>query len=190
MLRQRPFRSSPDGPLFLGFAGRMGSGKTSAATYLKSSYRFQYARYSQVLEQWRAMSGENRDRLQQLGWDIMAGGLQAELNIRLIASLDRSQSAAIDGLRHMIDFESLSTSFGGSFALVFLEADEEHRFARLRHRFETFAAFQSADSHAVEAHIEGLRPLAALTISTDQSLDNLYQQLDRWITSFGVRDRT
>lgn len=168
----------------------MGSGKTSAATYLSARYRFQYTRYSQVLQQWRAVSSHDRDRLQQLGWDIMSGGLQAELNARLIAALDRSRSAAIDGLRHMIDFESLSTSFGGSFALVFLEAGEQHRFARLGKRFETFAAFQSAESHPVEAYIDTLRPLAALTISNELSLDSLYQQLDRWITGMGVRNQS
>jgi dephospho-CoA kinase len=185
---QPPFRPSPDEPIFLGFAGRMGSGKTSAASYLSAKYRFQYTRYSQVLQRWRGASSEDRDRLQQVGWDIMAGGLQAELNGRLIAALDRSRSAAIDGLRHMIDFESLSTTFGQSFALVFLEASEERRFERLGQRFDTFAAFQSADSHRVEAHIDSLRPFAALTISTDQSLENLYRRLDAWIAGIGMRD--
>jgi dephospho-CoA kinase len=185
---QHPFRPSPNSPIFVGFAGRMGSGKTSAATYLNSKYRFQYTRYSQVLQSWRAASNQNRDRLQELGWDVMAGGLQAELNARLVAALDRSRSAAIDGLRHMIDFESLSTNFGSSFALVFLEAGEERRFARLGKRFETFAAFQSADSHPVEAQIDSLRPVAALTILTEQSMESLHRQLDAWITKFDARD--
>jgi dephospho-CoA kinase len=190
MPAQRPFRPSPDEPVFVGFAGRMGSGKTSAATYLNSKYRFQYTRYSQVLQLWRASGRQDQDRLQQLGWDIMAGGLQTELNARLIAALDRSRSAAIDGLRHMIDFESLSSSFGTSFGLVFLEAGEEYRFARLTKRFATFDAFRAADSHPVEAHIDSLRSLAAFTISTQESLDNLHQQLDTWIAEFGVRDLT
>jgi dephospho-CoA kinase len=187
---QRPFRPSPDEPLFVGFAGRMGSGKTSAATYLNSKYRFQYTRYSQVLQRWRAASCQDRDRLQQLGWDIMSGGLQTELNARLIAALDPSRSAAVDGLRHMIDFDSLSSSFGNSFGLIFLEAGEEHRFARLARRFETLAAFRAADSHAVEAHIDSLRPLAALTVSNEQSLESLYQLLDAWIANLGAGGRT
>lgn len=185
----RPFRPLPDEPVFVGFAGRMGSGKTSAATYLSSKYHFQYTRYSQVLQRWRASGGDDRDRLQQLGWDIMAGGLQSELNARLIAALDRSRSAAIDGLRHMTDFHSLASSFGSSFGMIFLEAGEEHRFARLGRRFETLAAFRTADSYPVEAHIDSLRPLASLTISNEQSLESLYQQLDAWIIEFGVRDR-
>jgi len=167
----------------------MGSGKTSAASYLSSKYHFQYTRYSEVLQQWRA-SGEEQDRLQRLGWDVMAGGLQPELNARLIAALDRSRSAAIDGLRHQIDFDSLSAIFGAGFGMVFLEAGEEQRYARLGQRFTTFAAFQSADSHPVEAHIDGLRSLAALIISTDQSLEDLYRQLDSLMANIGLRDRT
>ena len=189
MPSQRRFRPSPDEPVFVGFAGRMGSGKTSAATYLKSKYRFQYTRYSQVLQQWRAASGEDRGRLQQIGWDVMAGGLQTELNARLIAALDRSQSASIDGLRHSIDFESLSTAFSPAFAMVFLEALEELRYARLKQRFASFPAFQAADSHPVEAHIDGLRPLATLTILNESSLEKLHERLDAWIMKCEVRDR-
>jgi dephospho-CoA kinase len=183
MPSQRPFRSSPDEPVFIGFAGRMGSGKTSAASYLSSKYRFQYIRYSQVLQEWREASGENREHLQRLGWDVMAGGLQGELNNRLIAALDRSRSAAIDGMRHRVDFDKLYSSFGFAFGMVFLEAGEERRYARLRQRFANFAAFQTADSHPVEASVDDLRPLAALTISNENSLDYLHQQLDKWITS-------
>ena len=74
----------------------MGSGKTSAAKYLGSQYGFQYTRYSQVLQDWLSAGDADRARLQILGWDVMAGGLQAELNTRLIAGIDRSRSAAID----------------------------------------------------------------------------------------------
>jgi dephospho-CoA kinase len=189
MLSQRPFRPSPDEPVFVGFAGRMGSGKTSAANYLSSKYRFQYTRYSQVLQEWREASGEDRERLQRLGWDVMAGGLQTELNDRLIATIDRSRSAAIDGMRHRIDFDKLNSGFGSAFGMVFIEAGEEQRYARLRHRFASFAAFQTADSHPVEAYVDGLRPLATLTISNENSLDYLHQQLDKWITSGEERNR-
>lgn len=190
MSSQYPFRPSPNGPVFIGFAGRIGSGKTSAANYLSSKYDFQYTRYSQILQEWRATSGEDRVQLQRLGWDVMASGRQAELNARLIAVLDKSRSAAIDGLRHPIDFDSLSSSFGAAFGLVFLEAGEEQRFARLGPRFATFASFRAADSQPVEAQIDSLRPLAMLTISNERSLEYLYHQLDIWITSCGAGGRT
>src|SRR6266852_4830072 len=106
-------------PLFVGFAGRMGSSKTSAAKYLSSRYGFAYTRYSQVLQGWLCPTAPARDQLQKVGWDVMTGGRQAELNARLIAGVDRSQSAAIDGLRHEIDLKALSSVFGAAFRLIF-----------------------------------------------------------------------
>src|SRR5713226_401596 len=143
MPSQPPSRSSRAEPVFVGFAGRIGAGKTSAARHLTSKYHFQYTRYSRVLQQWQAADGEARDRLQQLGLDVMASGLQTELNSRLIAALDRSRSASIDGLRHSIDFDCLSSAFSPAFGMVFLEVREELRYARLKQRFASFAAFQA-----------------------------------------------
>src|ERR1041385_3256966 len=106
VMRSQRFPHSPDEPVFVGFAGRIGSGKTAAATHLSYKYGFQYSRYSQVLQQWQTDTNDARTRLQQLGWDVMARGSQFELNARLISGLDRSRNAAVDGLRHPIDFES------------------------------------------------------------------------------------
>ena len=189
-LDKRPFRPSPDEPVFIGFAGRMGSGKTSAATYVSSKYQFQYRRYSQVLFQWRGADDQARNQLQEIGWDVMARGLQAELNARLIASLDPAQSAAVDGLRHPTDFDSLYRSFGAAFGLVFLEAEEEVRYTRLKQRFGSRAAFHAADSHPVESHIDDLRSLASLRLSNETSMENLQRQLDTWIASCRVRSHT
>jgi len=186
-MSQRPFHPSPDRPRFVGFAGKMGSGKTSAATYLSSKYHFQYRRYSQVLQQWRGADVHSGDRLQAIGWDVMQGGLQVELNARLIGLLDHTRSAAIDGLRHQIDFASLSGIFGDGFELVFLEANEALRYSRLGRRFASLAAFHSADSHVVESHIDDLRSLATLTIANDGPLESLHLQLDTWMANAGMR---
>lgn len=176
-------------PIFVGFAGRIASGKTSAATYLTREYGFQYRRYSQVLEEWASASAPDRNRLQHLGWDVMAGGLQVELNARVIAGIDRLRSAAIDGLRHLVDFQSLSSTFGESFEMIFIEAREEHRFERLRTRFSTLAAFKAVDSHPVEAHIDDLRSRASIAIRNDDSPELLYQQLDAWMVTRRSGDR-
>jgi len=188
MQSQPPSPRSRTEPLFVGFAGRRGAGKTSAARYLGSKFGFQYTRYSQILQGWLAADGCDRDRLQKLGWDVMAGGLQGDLNKRLLAGLDRSRSTAIDGLRHPIDFESLSSALGASFRMVFLEAPLKQRFERLQPHFSTLAEFQAADSHLVEAHIDGLKPLASVTISNDDSLKTLHERLDKWVAAYEVGD--
>ncbi len=184
--RSRPLR---DEPIFVGFAGRMGSGKTTAATYLKSKYGFQYRRYSQVLQDWKAFGKVDRIRLQEAGWGIMDGGLQEELNARLIAGLDPSQSAAIDGLRHAIDFDSLLAEFGAGLAMIFLEARSEARFKRLHGRFTAFDVFEAADLHPVEGLIDSLKPRASCIVCNDASLEQLYAQLDEWINNRRIGER-
>src|SRR5438445_13174620 len=92
--------------LVIGFAGRIGAGKTSAAKYLNTKHGFQYLRYSQVLAEWMATNPEGKAELQRVGWEVMAGGMQAELNRRVIARGAPQGDAAAEGLRHIIDQES------------------------------------------------------------------------------------
>ena len=89
-----------------------------------------------------------------------------------------------------MDFDSLSSSLGASFTLIFLKASQQPRFGRVRDRFESFAEFQAADSHPVESHIDGLQPLARLTISTEHSLESLYNQLDAWLAACASEEQT
>src|SRR5882724_6815710 len=89
-----------DKPLVIGITGRIGAGKTSAGKYLNSAYGFHYARYSQVLSDWRAKDPESKAHLQAVGWEVMAAGMQAELNARLISQLPGQADCAVDGLRH------------------------------------------------------------------------------------------
>jgi hypothetical protein len=177
MLSQDSSRRSQTDAILVGFAGRIGAGKTAAAQYLTTKHGFQYTRYSQVLENWLASELPARERLQQFGWDVMSGGHQTELNARLITGLDRSRNAAIDGLRHPTDFQSLSHAFGVSFRLIFLEAAAEARFER-KPGFSTYDVFLAADSQPVEAHIDSLKVLATTTIPNEGSLAGLHRRLD------------
>jgi dephospho-CoA kinase len=176
-------------PLFVGFAGRIGAGKTAAAEYLRDKHHFQYARYSQVLRDWRASEATTLDGLREIGWEVMSCD-QAELNAILIAGLDRSRSAAIDGLRHPIDFRSLTDAFGPAFHLIYLEAGAEPRFRRHGMKYHTREAFVAADSHRVEAQIDDVRPFAAATIQNEGSLDELHGALDDWLAAAETGVRT
>jgi dephospho-CoA kinase len=189
MPSQRPSRHSPTEAIFVGFAGHIGAGKTSAAQYLSEKYGFQYRRYSQVLGDLLESEPPGREDLQRFGWEVMAGGRQVELNARLIGGLDRSRSAVIDGLRHPIDFQCLLYAFGASFRLVFLDVAADIRFKR-KPRFSTYEAFLAADSQPVEAHIDTFRPLAAATILNEGSLEGLYQRLDGLVAPYEKGEKT
>lgn len=176
-------------PLFVGLAGRIGSGKTAAARYLAEKHGFQYTRYSKVLRGWRGSEATTVAELRELGWGVMSRGEQPELDVRLIAELDRSHSAVIDGLRHPIDFRSLSDAFGPAFHLIYLEAAPEQRFGHHREKYPSRENFAAADAHPVEAQIDGLKPVAAATIWNEGSLDLLHRELDRWLAIFRTGDK-
>jgi len=81
-----PVRNSPepqDKRLIIGVTGRIGAGKTSVATYLSEAHGFFYIRYSQVLSEWKAHNADSKKLLQRVGWEVMGGGMQRELNERL-----------------------------------------------------------------------------------------------------------
>src|SRR5713226_6456687 len=162
--------------LIVGITGRIGSGKTTVGRYLESRHGFQYLRYSEVLAEWRAKDPESKAHLQKVGWEVMAGGMQAELNRRLIAQIKPNVDVAVDGLRHPLDHETLGKSFSTSFHLLYIDSPAQIRFARLNHKgkYADFASFQAADSHLVEQHIDSLRTNAALVIHNESSLLVLY----------------
>jgi dephospho-CoA kinase len=108
----------------------------------------------------------------------MSRGLQRELNTKLLAALDCERNAAIDGLRHQIDVETLTARFRTSFRLIFLMAPVSIRFARVKHRFSHLEAFLSADEHPVESNIDGLASFANATIDNVGSLEDLFRDVD------------
>lgn len=172
--------------LVIGFAGRIGAGKTSAATYLGSRHGFQYVRYSQILSEWLANDSAKKFQLQEIGWKVMAGGMQPELNSRLIAQVRATGDVAVDGLRHTVDRESLEESYSGLFHLVYIECAPKMRWQHLKEhgRYADFASFQAADSHPVEQQIENLRATAALVLENASSFEKLYAKLDSALLAF------
>src|SRR5712691_5858786 len=181
-LSQRP----RDERLVVGIAGRIGAGKTSAGRYLSSRYGFQYLRYSQVLSEWLEKEPESKTHLQEIGWEVMAGGTQAELNRRIISQVAPDSDVAVDGLRHPIDYASLRNSFLSSFHLVYIDSPRSDRWERQksRGRYTNFDSFETADLHPVEQQIESLRANAALVLSNNRSLEDLYAALDEAVQGF------
>lgn len=171
-------RQPSDKRIVIGITGHIGAGKTSAAKHLCSAHGFQYLRYSQVLAEWMANDPEHRPQLQEVGWKVMAEGLQKELNSRLTRHIKPGSNVAVDGLRHPIDYQSLVAKFGRQFRLVYLEAPEVVRWKR-KTRFPTIEQFRVADSHPVEQQIDLLKPKAFEIIENEGSLDHLFLAMDK-----------
>lgn len=178
-LLECPAMGRSPGTVVLGIAGRIGAGKTTVGRYLGASHGFQYVRYSQVLAEWR-LQQPRKERLQEVGWEVMAGGLQPELNRRLIAEIDQKRDCAVDGLRHPIDFETLRSAFPAAFSLLYVDCPPETRWEHVKHtgRYSGLQEFQSADGHAVERQIEDLRAKAYVVVSNLESLEQLHSKVD------------
>jgi hypothetical protein len=129
---------------------------------------------------------ESKAQLQSVGWEVMAGGMQVELNRRLIAQVTSQGDAAVDGLRHIIDEESLSKAFSSSFHLLYIDSGVEQRWSHLsgKGRYTSRDIFNAADSHPVEQQIESLRTKADLVLQNEGSLQDLYVAIDRAIPTF------
>jgi dephospho-CoA kinase len=167
-----------DNPVVIGVTGHIGAGKTSAADYLKSVHGFFYVRYSKVLSDWLAKDPEGKTHLQAVGWEVMAGGMQPELNARLIAQIPQHANCAVDGLRHPIDHESLTTAFPSQFRLLYIEGQQKTRWQRVRKRYVDLDTFRQADSHPVEQQIDTLRGKAFAVLKNDGSLQDLYSKVE------------
>ncbi len=173
-------RPRAPGRITIGFSGRIGAGKTSAARFLEREHGFQYVRYSEVLANWLNVDSGEKPRLQAAGWEVMAGGLQTELNRRLITGLQPGRDHSVDGLRHQIDYDSLRDTFRSSFFLIYLDCTPERRWERLNHthRYRTRQDFEAADASPVEQHIEELRPEATAIIQNVGTLGDLYVEIN------------
>jgi dephospho-CoA kinase len=167
-----------DRPLVIGITGHIGAGKTSAGKYLNTAYGFHYTRYSQVLSDWRAKDPESKPHLQAVGWEVMAGGMQAKLNARLISQLPTQADCVIDGLRHPVDYDSLNEAFSSCFYLVYVNSPPELRWRRLQSSYPKLEDFSRADSHPVEQQIDSLRDKACAVLDNSNSLQNLYSEVD------------
>jgi dephospho-CoA kinase len=177
--------------LVIGVAGRIGAGKTSAATHLNAKHGFQYIRYSQILAQWHTSDPAAKGRLQEIGWEVMSGGLQPELNRRLIAQIKPDVDVVVDGLRHPIDRTTLKDRYNDEFRLVYIECLPDIRWHHVKEhgKYADFASFQARDSHPVEQHIDALRSGAHRVLANNGSLDALYRQIDDVVATFRKEGR-
>lgn len=172
--------------IVLGIAGHIGAGKTTLAQLLNSECGFQYLRYSLVLAEWQKADPASKANLQELGWRVMSGSGQTELNRLLIREIDRRSDCVVDGLRHIIDFESLKREFSRNFALIFLKASARVRFDRIRNRFACYDDFLKADAHEVESNIDALLPSADLVLDGEKSISEIAGNARAFSYSFRV----
>jgi hypothetical protein len=108
----------------------------------------------------------------------MAGGMQGELNSRLLARLPSHSNCAVDGLRHPLDYEALGRAFSPHFYLLYVDTALETRWHRVQARYPTLDYFREVEAKPVEQHIPGLAARAFTVLRNEASLQELHAKVN------------
>jgi len=124
-----------------------------------------------------------RSALRDWGWDVMSGGQQKALNETLVSKMKPGISYVIDGLRHPMDLETLSTHTDQPFYLLYIEASPTIRWQRVKGRdgFRTWEEFKSADCHPIEGNLRLLKERAYKILPNEGALEALHLTLDETV---------
>ena len=176
--------------MILGVSGLNASGKGEVVTFLTQRSFYAHS-LSDVIRGVLEQKGipETRERMIETGTALRAAEGPAALAQRLIGRLHSDRNYVIDSIRHPAEVEALRRA-GQHFRLLWVDADEAVRFARMRARArpgdpETIEELRrlegrelgSADPNAQQ--LLAVREIADDTLRNDGSLAELHEQLGR-----------
>jgi len=169
----------PTHELVIGLAGPVATGKTVTGQYIQSK-GYQYIRYSQIIAEDIALSGQaKRGDLRQEGWKRYSGHQQYALNKQLAARITADQQLVIDGMRHCEDYTFWKEQEFRRFFLIYIDSDYSLRQHRFEDRGEDSVNYQEAVSAPVESHVDQLRKKADFLVENNGTLDQLFSKIDQ-----------
>jgi len=177
--------------IIVGLTGEMASGKSTVAKYLEQNHKAQVYRFSDILRDSlkKIHRDNNREHLQTMstmlrstyGEDVLARAMAGD------AQSEKNNIVAVDGVRRLGDIEHLKKLSG--FVLVYMETDIKKCHERIALRNEnvddkgkTFEEFKKDRAREAERQIVELKKFADFVINNDNSVDDLYQQIDKMIS--------
>jgi transcriptional regulator with XRE-family HTH domain/dephospho-CoA kinase len=174
-------------PLVIGFAGRIGSGKSTLSSEVAKRLGWRRASFGDYLRTVAKSSGldESREVLQQLGASLIEKGVDDFCRAVLTHyGWSAGEPLVIDGIRHAEVVESLRKLVAPlDLRVVFLDVGDEQRLKRLNAQDERTAEnLGLVEGHATEQQVKGLLPdLADLRLSSDRPVPELVATLVNWI---------
>ncbi len=178
--------------MILGVAGLNGSGKGEVVRYVVAR-SFTAHSLSDVIRDELARRGlaESRELMIETGNGIRAAEGPGGLAERLVARLESDRNCVIDSVRNPAEVEVLKGKTK-RFRLLWVEADEATRLARLRERGRTgdpatledlrrLEGRELANEDPASQQLLAVRELADVVVANDGSLDDLHGELQRML---------
>jgi len=174
--------------MIIGVSGPNGAGKGVFIQYLEER-SFYALSLSDVIRDELASRGlsETREKMIEVGTGLRHQGGAGALAEGLLAKLSTDRNYAIDSIRHPAEVEVLRAA-NNDFRLVWVDADIETRFERMRERGrsgdpETLEAMRdfenrelgSADPAAQQ--LDAVREMADFVVRNDGGFEELYQSI-------------
>ncbi|MFQ5815264.1 MAG: AAA family ATPase [Candidatus Hydrothermarchaeaceae archaeon] len=172
--------------LYIGLAGRIGSGKTTISLHLQKEYGAREHRFSEILEDVleRLHLPHRREYLQKLGetlreefgHDILVEALKRDLEE------EKADTVVIDGVRYENEVEMLRRLEEN--ILVFISAPPELRYQRTVKRGTrgeaviSFEQFSANDEAVTERELDIVEQRADYVLENTGTVDELLQKLD------------
>ena len=185
----------PTKKIIIGIVGEIASGKGTATKYLIEKYQAANYRFSTALRDVlnRVYVEIKRENMQTLS-QILRENFGQELLARVMAEDVKKESnplIVIDGVRRFTDITHLKQL--PEFKLIYIVADMEKRFERLRLRREneddankTLEQFKLDSQAEAEKEITAVGQTAYYIINNNGSFEDLYRQIDEIITKLNL----
>jgi len=178
--------------IIFGFVGQIASGKDVSQKYIVEKYGASSHRFSTMLRDIlnRLYIDITRENLQNLSFDLRQR-FGSDTLARVIAEdvkNDTHDIVIVEGIRRMADIIKLKDF--PNFYMISIDAQAEIRYNRLVKRNEnvgdknkTFAQFLTDGQAEAEKEIPAVMAAAQYRVNNDGTLDDLYQQLEKIIST-------
>jgi len=186
--------------MILGFTGKRGCGKDTAAIFLQREYGFRMLDFTRdvlaplLVNQGREVTRENLISLAMGGRKKSHDGIWAEKLSDIIMKAP-GRNYVISGIRFNGEVGVFKSRFSDSFRLVAISCSDRNRYERVRKRGTkgesgiSFSRFMEIEKKPTEKAIAETMGIADQTVENDGSLEQFHGQLKKLIKTLKGQKR-
>jgi dephospho-CoA kinase len=171
----------------VGFSGGIASGKSSLSSAVSEALgwpRTSFGGYVRLVASQRGLE-PTRETCQKIGEELIQKDAHDFCkHVLSQVSWSPGKPLVIDGIRHLQVADLLAEMVRPSdFMLVFADLPRDERKIRLRNRDGGSQSLEAFERHSTEAQIADLRDRADLVVAIDRPVDQLTDEIVRFLAS-------